>query len=95
MNIIEINALDNGAHRNQSGGVSVVPDGWAVIPADMTIPNTFPFVNITVKYGVVNSMTAGTVPEVEIVEEEPTQLDIIEAQVVYTAMCTDTLIMGE
>ena len=26
---------------------------------------------------------------------EPTQLDIIEAQVFYTAMCTDTLISTE
>lgn len=65
MKIIEITALDNGAHRNQNGGVSVVPDGWAVIPDDMIIPDTFPFVNITVKDGVVTSMTAGTMPEPE------------------------------
>lgn len=68
MRIIEIAALDNGAHRNQNGGMSVVPEGWAVIPETMTIPGTFPFVNITVKDGVVTSMTAGIVPEVEPVE---------------------------
>lgn len=38
------------------------------------------------------SMTEGTVPEP--VEPEPTQLDIIEAQVTYTAMMTDTLLGG-
>ena len=38
------------------------------------------------------SMTEGTVPEP--VEPEPTQLDIIEAQVTYTAMITDTLLGG-
>lgn len=94
MRIIEISAQDNGAHRNQTGTFAVVPDGWAVIPDGMSIPGTFPFVNITVKDGVVTSMTAGTVPEMEPVEEKPTQLDILEAQVTYTAMMTDTLLGG-
>ena len=92
MRIIEIAPLENGAHRNQNGGLSVVPEGWAIIPDDMTIPGTFPFVNIEVMDGVVTSMTAGTMPEVEPVEEQPSQLDMIEAQVTYTAMMTDTLL---
>lgn len=94
MKIIEIVALDNGAHRNQSCNISTVPEGWAVIPEDMEIPNTFPFVNIEVEDGTVVSMTAGTVPEVEPVEEEPSAMDVLEAQVMYTAMMTDTLIEG-
>lgn len=100
MRIIEIIALSNGAHNNQTiDGVTPdtfhIPDGWAVIPDTMTIPGTFPFVNITVKDGVVTSMTAGTVPEPEPEPEPaPTQLDIIEAQVTYTAMMTDTLLEG-
>lgn len=69
MRIIEINSLENGAHRNQTGPLSVVPDGWALIPDTMSIPDTFPFVNITVENGIVTSMTAGTVPEPE---PEPT-----------------------
>lgn len=48
MKIIEIEALDNGAHRNQAGDVLIPPKGWAEIPDDMTIPDTFPFVNIEV-----------------------------------------------
>ena len=94
MRIIEIAALDNGAHRNQTGSLTAIPDGWAIIPDSIVIPDTFPFVSIEVENGVVVSMTAGTVPEVVPVEEEPTQLDIIEAQVIYTAMMTDTLLEG-
>ena len=32
MTIIELAALENGAHRNQTGDFSAIPDGWAVIP---------------------------------------------------------------
>lgn len=92
MKIIEIAAQSNGAHRNQEGFFTIIPDGWALIPAKVTIPDTFPFVTIKVKGKVVTSMTAGTVPEVDPVEETPSQLDIIEAQVIYTAMITDTLL---
>ena len=94
MRIIEITALENGAHRNQSGGLSVVPSGWAFIPEDMVCEN-FPFGVITVDESVppvVTSWTPGEIPEPEPVEEQPTQLDIIEAQVTYTAMMTDTLL---
>ena len=65
MRIIEITALDNGAHRNQDGVFVAIPEGWAVIPSTMAVPATFPFVNITVKNGVVTSMTARTMPEPE------------------------------
>lgn len=72
MTIIEIEALENGAHRNQiATGVIAPPDGWAVIPEDMKLPETFPFVNVKAADGVVTAMTAGTVPEPE-PELEPT-----------------------
>lgn len=74
MNIIEIIALSNGAHRNQTYNGATVPDGWAVIPDGMEIPDTFPFVNLTVDGQTVTSMTAGVVPEPE--EPEPTSEDI-------------------
>ena len=64
MVIIEIKALENGAHRNQIVmGAILPPDGWAVIPEDIEIPETFPFVNVETADGVVTAMTAGTVPE--------------------------------
>ena len=72
MRIIEIAPLDNGAHRNQSGGLSVVPAGWAVIPADMETPN-FPFGEVEVDEinGVmtVTKWTPGEMPEPEPVPE--------------------------
>lgn len=68
MTIIEISALENGAHRNQTGNMCTIPDGWAVIPDGMEIEN-FPFGNVAVEEinGVmtVTSWTPGTVPEPE------------------------------
>lgn len=53
MKLIEIAALENGAHRNQEihtmeflSDLMEVPEGYAVIPEDMEIPDTFPFVNL-------------------------------------------------
>lgn len=43
MRLVEIEALENGAHRNQTTSTPVIlPDGWAVIPDDMVCEN-FPF----------------------------------------------------
>ena len=68
MTIIEISALDNGAHRNQSGNMQTVPDGWAVIPESMETKN-FPFGDVTVEEinGVmtVTSWVPGETPEPE------------------------------
>lgn len=96
MQIIEIEALDNGAHNNQtSSAITAPPPGWAEIPAGMAVPETFPFVDIGVEGDVVVKMTAGTVPEPEPEPTpEPTQLDRVEAQATYTAMMTDTLMEG-
>ena len=84
MKIIEIAVLDNGAHRNQNGDLSVVPEGWAVIHDDLAIPDTFPFVNIEVAEieGVmtVTSITAGVVPDPEPVPDPaPTDTDVLNA----------------
>lgn len=65
MKIIEINALTNGAHRNQSGA-NVLPEGWAIIPDDVIIPESFPFVDIEVDGNIVTSMTAREVPKPDI-----------------------------
>ena len=87
MRIIEIQALDNGAHRNQTvSGAVAVPDGWAEIPADVAIPETFPFVDIQVEDGKVVSMTAGVVPEPEPEPEpEPTETEQLRADVDFLA----------
>lgn len=48
MRIIEIKALENGGHNNQNANFVKIPEGYALIPDDMPIPDTFPFVNIEV-----------------------------------------------
>lgn len=77
MKIIEVSALPNGAHRNMaSSGISKAPDGWAVIPDELEIPDTFPFVGIEEEEieGVmtVTALTPGAPPEPD--------LDPIKAQ---------------
>lgn len=62
MNIVKIEQYENGSHDNQFG-VHTVPEGWAEIPDGMSIPETFPFVNIKVANGVVTEMTAGEAPD--------------------------------
>lgn len=74
MHIIEIVALDNGAHRNQNGGISTIPEGWAVIPNDLETPN-FPFGELEAELingrMTVVSWTPGEIPEPE-PQPEPT-----------------------
>lgn len=75
MRIIEIAALKNGAHRNQIGVFSSVPDGWAIIPDDMECEN-FPFGEITVDEStppVVRRWTPGEMPEPEPIPEPETE----------------------
>ena len=81
MLIIEIAACENGAHSNQTinGTLRSIPDGWAVVPDSIEIPETFPFVDIEVDGQTVTAMTAGVVPEPEPVEPEPTTDDILNA----------------
>lgn len=80
MRAIEIAELDNGAHRNQDG-MTDLPEGWAVIPEDMTLEN-FPFGDATVEeidgIPTVTGWTPGTMPEPE--PPAPTD-DTLEARV--------------
>lgn len=82
MKIIEIMPLPNGGHRNQTvSGAVTVPDGWAVIPEGMEIPETFPFVDLVADGNKVVSMTAGVVPKPEPEPEpEPTETEQLRAE---------------
>lgn len=63
MKLIEIQPLSNGAHRNQTVSRQTdIPEGWALIPDDMEIPSSFPFVDIEAAGGKVTSMTERDVP---------------------------------
>lgn len=89
MKIIEIQALPNGAHRNQTTSSAAIPAGWAEIPADVAIPETFPFVSIEVEGQRVVSMTAGVVPEPEPEPEpEPTETEQLRADIDFIAAMT-------
>lgn len=89
MRIIEIQAMPNGAHRNQTGNFPAIPTGWAEIPADMAIPETFPFVDLTVEGNTVVTMTAGVVPEPEPEPEpEPTEMEQLRADIDFVAAMT-------
>ena len=74
MIIIEITALSNGAHRNQTGTFSAVPSGWAEIPDSIAIPDTFPFVNIEVDGQTVTAMTAGVIPAPDLTDIKSTKI---------------------
>lgn len=81
LKMIEIAALPNGAHRNQTYH-GVLPDGWAVIPADMTLEN-FPFGEVEVAevdgITTVTKWTAGVMPDpVPEPEAEPTANELID-----------------
>lgn len=73
MRIVEIAALENGAHRNQTGAFSEIPEGWAVIPEDMALPDTFPFVSIAAENGIITHMSAGAVPDAPVTVERTIQ----------------------
>jgi len=70
--IIEINALENGAHRNQilESGYDdfIIPEGWAIVPDGMETQN-FPFGSIAVEEinGImtVTNWTPGMIPKPE------------------------------
>lgn len=84
MRIVEIKALDNGAHNNQTidGVFNVIPDGYAVIPDDMECEN-FPFGEVKAEEidGVmtVTEWIAGEIPEPEpIPEPESTAEELLD-----------------
>lgn len=94
MKIIEIKALENGAHRNQTGDFSTIPEGWAVIPDNMETQN-FPFGEVTAKEidGImtVTRWSAGVIPEPEPTQEpeaEPTEMEQLRADIDYIAIMT-------
>lgn len=100
MRIIEIIAQDNGAHRNQNSGLSVIPEGWAVIPVDMVCEN-FPFGEVEVAEinGVmtVTNWTPGKIPEAPI--DNSAEVEQLKAQLASTdykvIKCYEAQMVGE
>lgn len=83
MFMIEISALDNGAHRNQTYH-GVLPDGWALVREDVSALENFPFGEVIAEEvdGVMTmtSWTPGEMPEpTPEPEAEPTAEEILNA----------------
>lgn len=96
LRIVEIQALPNGSHRNQEWNEKNIPDGYAVIPDGMDMPN-FPFGEIAAEEidGVmtVTTWVAGTEPEPFPTFEEETETGVgaveqLRADVDYIAIMT-------
>lgn len=82
MIMLEIVALDNGAHRNQTYHGNL-PDGWAVDKDNLCVEN-FPFGEVVAEeidgLVTVTMWTPGEIPEPEpIPEAEPTTEEILNA----------------
>lgn len=105
MKIIQKVAFESGARPALQDWNGKAPEGYALCPDEYAeiFYSTSPagFVNITVEDDIVTSMEinqealdvyVASLPEPTEPVTEPTQLDLIEAQVTYTAMMTDTLL---
>lgn len=62
MLIIEKVAMENGGHRNQKGNFRNIPERWLVVPDDIEIPSTFPFVVLEMEGETLVSLLPGTLP---------------------------------
>lgn len=95
MTIIKIEPNELGGHENNTiyAGDIQVPEGWAIVPEGMEIPESYPFVHIEVDETqtppVVAGMTPGTVPPpAPEPEPEPSETEILRADVDYLSMMT-------
>lgn len=90
MQMLEIKALDNGAHNNQTFH-GVLPDGWCIVREDVFTLENFPFGGVEAEeingQMTMTKWTPGVVPEPEPepeVEPEPTAEDILNAMLGVT-----------
>lgn len=83
MLIIEQAALENGAHRNQTGIFRDIPDGWLpVLPSiEAEARSYLPYIVIDeVDRGWIVAVSQGTIPEPEPEPEpEPTDTEVLNA----------------
>lgn len=49
LHIIKIEQNANGSHADQMGVGIGIPEGWAIVPEGLSLPDTYPFVNIEVE----------------------------------------------
>ena len=87
LRFIKIEPFDTGSHDNYTTNEDLEQlEGRATIPDDMQIPDTFPFVDIVVKDGVVTKMTPKVMPEQE--QFPVSNIEQIRADIDYIAAMT-------
>ena len=81
MRLIEITANELGGHDNMNIITGDAPEliEWAEIPDDMEIPSTFPFVDLTVRDGIVIEMREGVMPPTPEPEYAPSTDEVLDA----------------
>lgn len=103
MFIVEKKQLANTSHRNINGA-DHCPNGWAIVPATLVIPDSFPFVDIVVsEKNYVIAMFPREVPEPEPVKPVPTvedrlaeaeeEIESLKAENEMISEVLDTLLM--
>ena len=84
MLLIELEALENGAHRNQrsDAGLPVLPEGWLPVAPELEEEawGYLPFINITeVTDNIITGVEQGTIPPPEPEPEpEPTAGELMD-----------------
>lgn len=70
---IQIKANADGSHDYQIGGA--LENGWAVVPSDMQIPDSFPYVDIVVETVTIPSIDGGAdITRAEVVSMSPREI---------------------
>lgn len=80
---IYIKPNSDGSHATRFGGS--ISDGWAAVPADIVLPDTFPYVNIetamvthpAVVRKVTENLDGETVEKEIVIRPEYTQLEVV------------------
>lgn len=90
MLIIELNALPNGAHRNQTGSFAAIPEGWAEVPAELEAEamGYLPYIDLTVSDGVITAVAQGTIPEPDLSALRTAKLSEL------SAACNSAIVAG-
>lgn len=83
--MMEVQALENGAHRNQSGDFAEIPDGYIEVPESLMDAYTaaVPFMDLTIEDGVLTGITALPKPEPEAITPPPTVEERLAAVEAY------------
>ena len=96
MLMIELAALENGAHRNQwIDGVITPPEGWAAVPEELEAEAAgyLPYILLTVEEGEITGMAQGTIPT-PTPEPEP-EPDALTQTQLAVAELAEALLGGE